>query len=91
MESAGFFQNLYAGTEIEMIGVAKYYLSLDIVAQLVLMHGLDAAEGAHRHEDGGLDSAVVGGDESGPRGGAGSCCLKLKIHRKVVGNQGFSS
>ena len=50
-----------------MIGIAEDDLGLDIVAQLVHVHGLDASERAHGHEYRSLDGAVVGGDHAGTR------------------------
>ena len=65
MQSTGFLEHVDARTEIEMIGVAEYYLSLDIIAQFVLMHRLDAAERTYGHKYRCLDGAVVSSYEPG--------------------------
>lgn len=65
VETAGFGDYLHAGTQIEVVGVAEYYLGVDVVGKFMLMHTLNRAEGAHRHENGGGNFAVVGGDEAG--------------------------
>lgn len=65
MESTCFLYYIHAGTEIEMVGVAKYDFGFDIVAQLVLMHGFDCALSSHGHENRGGYVAVVGVDDTG--------------------------
>ena len=72
VETAGLLEYIYARTQIQVIRIAEYYLSLHIVAQLMLMHGLDTPERSHRHKYGSLDSAMVGSDESGTRISAGA-------------------
>ena len=42
-----------------MVGVAQDDTSVDVVAQLVLVDGFDAAHGAYGHEDGGRYVTVV--------------------------------
>ena len=60
VEAAGFMQDFGAGTQIEMVGVAQNDLRLYVVAQFAHVHAFHGAACAHRHEDGGLDGAVVG-------------------------------
>ena len=71
MQTARLLKNIYARTEIQMIGVAQNYLSLDIITQLMLMHRFHATERTHRHKYGSLDNAMVGSDKSGTRIAAG--------------------
>ena len=60
MKTSCLAKYVKTGTEIEMICVAEYYLGLDIIAQFMLMHSLDAAHSAYRHEYRCLDHAVDG-------------------------------
>ena len=65
VETSGFFKNLDSGTEIEMIGVSKDNLSLDIIAEFMLMNRLHTSESADRHENRSPDFSVVCGDDTG--------------------------
>ena len=65
VQSAGAFENVEPRPQIEVIGVAQYDLGFYVVAQLVLMHGFDAAYGSYGHEYRGLYRSVVGRDEAG--------------------------
>jgi hypothetical protein len=52
------FHDFRARAQPQVEGVAQHDLRADLF-QFVRHHGLDAAIGAHRHEDGRLDHAVV--------------------------------
>ena len=67
-----------------MIGVAQNDLRLDVISQLGHVHSLDSPHRAHRHENGGLDLAMVGRYESGTRIGALGCGYELIVHSVSV-------
>ena len=75
MKPTDLLENLYSWTKIEMIGVSKDNLGLDVVAQFMLMHGFYTTECAHRHENRSAYLSVVGSDKAGTRGSVGSCCF----------------
>ena len=71
VEAAGFLDDIGAGTQVEMVCVAKDNLSLDIVTQFMRVDTLDRAKGAYRHKYRSLDLTVVGRDHTGTRIAAG--------------------
>ena len=58
VQAAMLFHDFRARAQPQVEGVAQHDLRADFL-QLVRQHGLDAAVGAHGHEDGRLDHAVV--------------------------------
>lgn len=64
-----------------MIGVSEYYLSLDVVTELVLVHGLNATDSTYRHEDWCLYLAMVCRDEGCPGVRARAGMFKLEFER----------
>ena len=62
VQATGPADDVHAGTEIEVICVAKDNLGLYVVAQFVHVDAFHGAEGADGHEDGGFYGAVVGRD-----------------------------
>lgn len=58
VQAAVLFHDGGAGAQPQVEGVAQHDLRADVL-ELVRQHGLDAAVGADRHENGGLDHAVV--------------------------------
>ncbi len=58
MQAAMLFHDFGARAQPQVESVAQHDLRADFL-ELVRHHRLDAAVGAHRHEDGGLDHAVV--------------------------------
>ena len=71
VQPAGLAEGVQAGTEVEVVGVAEDDLGLDVLLQILVVHALHRADGAHRHEDGGADLPVVGGNHAGAGGGPG--------------------
>ena len=65
MQSASLAQCVKSGTEVQVVGVAQYYLCLYLLAQLLKVYSLDRANGSHGHKDRGLYLSVIGGYESG--------------------------
>lgn len=65
VQSTGPFENIEPRTQVEMVGVAQYDLSLYVVAQLVLVYRFDTAHSPYGHEYGGLYRSVIGGDKAG--------------------------
>lgn len=72
VQTAGLFENLDAGAQIEMICIAENDLGLHILAQFALMHSLDTADCPYGHENRSADLAVVSRDQTGAGGRAGS-------------------
>ena len=66
VQSACCPERVKAGTEIKVIGVAEYDFGVDIFLEVPVVYALDRSDGAHRHEYGGADLAVVGGYDAGP-------------------------
>jgi hypothetical protein len=50
-----------------MVGVAQYYLCLDILLEVGYLYALYRADGSDWHKDGSLYLAMVGGKNSGTR------------------------
>ena len=71
VQSAGGTQYLHAGAQVEVVCVAEDDFGVDLLAQFALVYGLDAAGGAHGHEDRGRDVAVVGVEHGGAGVAAG--------------------
>ncbi len=81
VQAAEMVDHLASGPQIEMIRVAQNNLSPDRF-QLLGGHGLDRGLSPHRHEDGRLDVAVAGGQQS--RAGLRRSVLVLKCkHRSI--------
>ena len=81
VQAAGFFQNVRAGTQVQVIGIAQDDLGVDVLSQFPLMHALDAAYRSHRHEDGGRDVPVRRRQDAGAGLGSGCGVLYLEFHR----------
>ena len=62
MQTAGFSDDIGTRSQIKVVGVAEYYLRLDISAQLTLGNRLDGTMCANWHKNGGFDSAMVGSE-----------------------------
>ncbi len=63
MQSAGLSQHFKARAQIQVVGVAKYDLSFNLLAQFAEMHTLDRPTGAHGHENRRLYLTMVRCDE----------------------------
>ena len=72
VEAASSSDDFHARTDVQMIGVAEDDLGAHF-AQFARIDGFDAALGADRHEDRGVDRAVRSGQtaEAGAGGGIG--------------------
>ena len=66
MQAAGGAENIQAGTNGEMVGVAQQNLRAHL-AQFARVQRLDAGLGADRHEDRRLDHAAAGGQPAQAR------------------------
>ena len=80
VQTASLLQYLCTGTKVEMIGVAQNNLSLDFIMEVAISNTFHAANRTDRHEDGRLDLAVVGRDETSTSIGKFICLLYLKRH-----------
>ena len=65
VQPSGLFEDVQPWTQIQVIGVAQNDLGLGVVLQGLLGHAFDRTSGPHRHENGGLDGAVIGLQGSG--------------------------
>ena len=83
VQAAGLPEGVQAGTEVEVVGVAEDDLGLDVLFQVPVIHALDGADGAHRHEDGGADLPVVGGDHARAGGGPGIPGCELEREHQI--------
>jgi hypothetical protein len=70
VEAAEFFDDLGAGAEPEVVGIAKDDLGVDHV-EVVGMEGFDRSLGADGHENGGFDHTVRGGEAAAAGFGVG--------------------
>ena len=86
MESSGLPEDIESGTKIEVIGVAENDLGVNLVAELVCVHGLDAAHCADGHEYRCRYLAVVGGDDPGAGIAAGCKRLYPEFHSFLIIN-----
>ena len=80
VQAAGFVEDVGAGSQVEMIRIAEDDLRSDLVDQITMEDAYDAADGADRHKNGGLDFAVVGTEHAGPRGTMGVCMFEGESH-----------
>ena len=80
MQAAGFIEYVGAGAQIQVVGVAEYYLCLDIVAQFTHVHTFHGATCAHGHENRGFYVAVVGMYDAGTGVGTLRCNFEFKFH-----------
>jgi|GEM_PF-6048796 len=78
VKPAGLFEDFGAGPEVEVVRIAEDDLRPDVRHEFARRNGLHRADGAHGHEDGRLDGAVRGLDQS--RAGRGVCVLKGEAH-----------
>ena len=84
VQTPGALDNVHAGAQIQVIGIAQDNLCLDVLTQFSHVNSLDGAHGAYGHKDGRLDLAMIGRDESGAGIGAAGCGYKLIVHSVVV-------
>ena len=88
MEPAEALDELVAGAQVEVVGVAEDELRADVLKD-GLGDGLDGALGADGHEDGGIYGAV-GQVKAGATsaGGMGGEEFETKGHRWIVSSGG---
>ena len=86
VQSASLAQGVESRPQIQVVGVAKDYLGLDLVAQLGEVYALDRTARAHGHEDRSLSLPVCSGDESCPcvRRRVGVLKLECQCHLLTV-------
>ena len=70
MYAPGGFDDLHAGTQVEVIGVGQDDPGAGFVAHVAVEDALDRGRRAHGHEDRGIDRAVVGFE---PPDAGGAC------------------
>jgi hypothetical protein len=80
VKPAGTLNDVHAGAQVQVIGVAQDYLSLYVVAQLAHVHSLNATHRAHWHEDGCLNVAVPGAYQSRASLAVAICCYYFVVH-----------
>ena len=71
---------IHTRAQIEMIGVAEYYLGFYIIAELVHMDTLDGTDRTDGHENRSLDRAMVSFDKTGSGATIGACMLECELH-----------
>ena len=80
VQAAGFADYIHARTQIQMIGIAKNYLRLYVVAEFMQVHTFHCAGCADRHKYWSLYSAVVGFYQACSGLATGGCGFKGKFH-----------
>jgi hypothetical protein len=92
VQAASGLHDRVAGAQVEVVGIAEDDLRLHIVAQMGLLHGLDRADRAYRHENGGMDRTMVGFDLACTGAAARICLLQRKFHSAAkLGRAGVAS
>ncbi|MNG21502.1 hypothetical protein D3C84_1058760 [compost metagenome] len=86
MQAAELLDDVEAGAQPQVEGVAENDLGLDVV-QLVRAHRLHRAIGTHRLEHRGLDFAVI--QFQGAAAGATRCLVQGKLQH-VLDNNGWN-
>ena len=66
-----------------MIGIAKYNLSLNVVAEFVHVHTLDGTRSAYGHENRGFDIPVIGRYNAGTSLTAGCRMLQSEFRNRL--------
>ena len=87
VQAAGLPERVQAGTEVEVVGIAEDDLGLDVLLQVPVIDTLDGADSAHRHENGGADLPVVGGDYARAGGGPGIPGCELEREHQISFNR----
>ena len=80
VESAGLPKSVQTGTEIKMISIPENDFCVYVVPQVLVVHSLDGAHGAHRHEYGGLHLTVIGSEHPGSCARAAVFGLESEFH-----------
>ena len=84
MQTSCLVDYIHARTEVKMIGVAQYNLSLYIVAQLVHMHTFYRAHGTDGHEYRCGYVTVVGADKTGTGRTVAAGMLECEFHLIIL-------
>ena len=74
------FEDVRSGTQVEVVGVAQNDLCADLLFQIAVEDAFDAPDGAHGHEDRGLDRSVVGRDDARSGRASGVGMLQVESH-----------
>ena len=86
MQSACLTKDVKSWTEIEMIGITKNDLRLDLFSQFGEMDTLHTTCRTNRHEDGGLNRTMGGLYQTSSCVTGGICMLYFKCHSAAVAN-----
>jgi len=71
VQAAGSLKHAGAGAQVEVVGVTQNDLGVDVLVEVAQLHALHGAHSAHGHEDGCVNVAVVGVNDTGAGGGVG--------------------
>src|SRR5690606_15496900 len=71
MKSPRLLQDVGLRPQVQVVGISKNDVRIDLLLQFPLMHSFYGSCGAYRHEDRGLDNSVIGGNLPGPGTAAG--------------------
>jgi len=83
VESAEFANQMVAGTEEEVIGVAEDDGGPEVFGEITLREAFDCGLGAYGHEDGSGDVTVFGAEDAGA--GAGYRAFGLEFEGDLTG------
>src|SRR5690606_4331023 len=82
MKSPRAVQHGYAGSQVEVVRIAKNDLRADVAGKLTHVHALHRSGRTYRHKDWRVDFSVRRADYTSSRAGAGICCKQLKLHKR---------
>jgi len=80
VQPARLFDNVKAGTQVEVVSIAEDNLGVDVVPQFADMHRLNRPLGAYGHENGRFDAAVRRSDNTRPRFRGTVCMYGFIFH-----------
>ena len=84
VHAARLFDNLHAGTQVEVVGVGQNNLGVSLVAHIAVEEPLDGGGRTDGHENRRANHAVVGRELAGTGPRSGVPVLKGKLHAHTV-------
>ena len=84
VQSTHFLQHLCAWPQMQVVGVAQNDVGVDDLFQFRLRDRAHRANGAHGHENGGLDVSMVGGEHACTGFGTGILGFEGELQRDNV-------
>ena len=85
VQPSGGLEGVKPGPEVEVIGVAQNYLSLDVILEVMVIDSLDGSDGPDRHKYGSVNLSVVSCEGTRSRCRVRVFAEKLKFHSPKIG------